>query len=465
MSDDNIRNVRPDLRPGVIPGTDGDRHRDGRPTNVPESKKDFKKILNKEADKDNINELAKQMPQEKDQAVKIDPLTTKKEKLELFIQETTQPELDPRFNQTPTIDKESKVAPKLGDEITTAPAEEPRSKGHIEKLPTDAQDSIKNQQIADKTRAPETFIQKASPLEKTEMQTPASKLADQSQTDPTKKTPTEKSLVSESANTHNLTSKAGPHSQDTSENPKLTSEDKSTRIAPYKPIRDIGTSLSSSTPRPLSEVDALDKTSAKNNADTSKTRNIEKGNEQTERSSLPKKQSDEGLTQGLAVGADPTMLNAGTPQPSAVAPIAEAGPAPGQIGQQIQSVINQIVEHMSVVTTPDQIDTKMTIKNIEGFNGVTITVTSFPTARGEINIIFENLTQEGKNLLDISENNTLLKQGLDQKGYTVHMITTTTSTIDRTFTDTSLAQRQDRGDSREEQSDRRQQQQQNEERD
>ncbi len=117
--------------------------------------------------------------------------------------------------------------------------------------------------------------------------------------------------------------------------------------------------------------------------------------------------------------------------------------------RQMQSIIDQIVEHLRIVQMQSQIDTTMKIKNLGSFEGATVTVTSYPTAGKEINVAFENLTQRMKNTLDLNENMDILKQALDQKGYTVHMITTTT--VERTYPDTNIAQREGRGDSSQQQ--------------
>jgi len=664
MSDDSFYNIRPDLKPGVIPGSEEEQSQQKRPSKIPENTKDFEKVLNAGKDKptENINEIAKAIPEEKDQAVKIDPLTTKKETQEAFVKESIQPDVDPRFNQSPTMAKESKVAPKLGEELTIAPAEEPRSKLHIETSPTQGKDLPIDKQVADKGNTPESLIQKAAPLQKTEMQTPANSLYEKPNIAPTKnETPKivaeQKSDVNTSVgktDTHTQLAdatqptnaqKVTPNKQEFSTQPPenkadrslhtteqsnaqpITTTEKPTMAAhkpavnsidkqtvpsekpivaaekpiapaekpiapaekpivaaekpivasdrtrpvdrpmigkktdnqatdaqkptpsPYKPIRDLGTSMmsqsitqapkkteiptqKSTTPPPLptttkhaeeipvtqdrtDTIQTRSETPTEKPTESPKEKPTERPSEKTaespkEKSTITAKAMDtptqtpvppskenspktvaappiatdiarpkdpvQKLSKGgkkaaktektqtqeapiqQTTGSDVNLLSGGTSQQGTVAPLAEAPkPMAGQVGQQIQTIINQIVKHMTVTTTSSQVDTRMTIKNLDGFKGVTVTVTSFPTARGEINIIFENLTQEGKNILDLDENRAILKQGLDQKQFTVHMITTTTSTIDRTFSDTNLAQKQERGDSRDEQSDQRQQ--------
>ena len=55
-----------------------------------------------------------------------------------------------------------------------------------------------------------------------------------------------------------------------------------------------------------------------------------------------------------------------------------------------------------------------------------------------------NLTQEAKNLLDNIGNRSALDSALDQKGYTMHMITTTTLVDNRVATDGSNLSREKR---------------------
>jgi len=72
----------------------------------------------------------------------------------------------------------------------------------------------------------------------------------------------------------------------------------------------------------------------------------------------------------------PTML-------ASVAPV-DAKPALEKTYQLMQ----QIVDQLTIATAPNQTDTTIILKNIPQFEGVSVTVTTYPTARGEINISF-----------------------------------------------------------------------------
>ena len=60
------------------------------------------------------------------------------------------------------------------------------------------------------------------------------------------------------------------------------------------------------------------------------------------------------------------------------------------------------------------------------FQGASVVITAFDSARGEFNLAFENLTPEAKRLLDSHENQRSMKLALEEKGYAVHIVTTTT---------------------------------------
>lgn len=117
----------------------------------------------------------------------------------------------------------------------------------------------------------------------------------------------------------------------------------------------------------------------------------------------------------------------------------------------IKDIIDQI-EKMVTVTTDYKTDTIVSLTYPPQFEGVNIVLTSYTDARGEFNIRFENLTQAAKNILDMQANQNSLRLGLQERGYMVHIITTTTQieTPPIAFQETQQSgsqQRGDRGDS------------------
>lgn len=92
----------------------------------------------------------------------------------------------------------------------------------------------------------------------------------------------------------------------------------------------------------------------------------------------------------------------------------------------IQSIVNQMIEKLQTVRTETKTDTIITLKHPPMFAGANLIVTSFDTAKKEFNIAFENLRPDAKRLLDLQQNRNDLKLALEEKGYGVHIIVTTT---------------------------------------
>lgn len=92
----------------------------------------------------------------------------------------------------------------------------------------------------------------------------------------------------------------------------------------------------------------------------------------------------------------------------------------------IQKVIDQIVQAIDSIRTTDKTDTVVTLKQPPILEGAHIVITNYKHANNEFNIAFTNLTTVGKTFLDQRLHNDALTIALEQKGLTVHMITTTT---------------------------------------
>lgn len=103
----------------------------------------------------------------------------------------------------------------------------------------------------------------------------------------------------------------------------------------------------------------------------------------------------------------------GTQQPKTIAP-------------QIQEIIDQIIDKIYTLKVDGQTDTVITLKHPPLFANTNVVVSAFESAKGEFNIAFENLTQAAKQVLDMRNNQESLKFALEQKGYAVHIVTTTT---------------------------------------
>jgi hypothetical protein len=121
-------------------------------------------------------------------------------------------------------------------------------------------------------------------------------------------------------------------------------------------------------------------------------------------------------------------LNALPPSGVSQASNAKEAQQPGSIAAQMKEIVDQIINKLYTIDTSGRTNTLIQLKHPPLFAGSSIVITSYSTAKGEFNIAFENLTQAAKQLLDMKENQEALKFALDQKGYTVHIITATTLT-------------------------------------
>lgn len=134
-------------------------------------------------------------------------------------------------------------------------------------------------------------------------------------------------------------------------------------------------------------------------------------------------------------GINPMAAAAGT---SAAALSSVQGTAqPKTIAPQMQEIIDQIIDKLYTVSTQGRTDTVITLRHPPTFAGVNVVITSFESAKGEFNVAFENLTQAAKQILDQRAQQDSLRFALEQKGYTVHIITTTTITETLTLAQSS----------------------------
>jgi len=158
-------------------------------------------------------------------------------------------------------------------------------------------------------------------------------------------------------------------------------------------------------------------------------------NEETLDSPIKPKQTS--LFSGLIEHTHKTNFNNEQPDIASINPLAQNNipsidiqisttTTPAEVKTNLQSLINQMIEKVSEMTLSGKTDTSITLKNPPIFEGANIILTSFDSAKGEFNIAFENLTQTAKNILDLKANKDSLVLALEQKGYTVHIVTTTT---------------------------------------
>lgn len=133
---------------------------------------------------------------------------------------------------------------------------------------------------------------------------------------------------------------------------------------------------------------------------------------------------------------------------------------PVPVEMPLQELVNQIVKHMYTVESLGKTETVIILQHPPLFKDAHIVVTAFDSARGEFNISFENLTQAAQRVLDLESNRKALVAALEEKGYGVQILQTTTVDAAPFAEQAESAQQgsEDRSGSEQEQSKNRQEQ-------
>lgn len=100
----------------------------------------------------------------------------------------------------------------------------------------------------------------------------------------------------------------------------------------------------------------------------------------------------------------------------------------------IHDIVVELIDQINIVQTKGQTDTVVTLNAPGIFKGAIVVMSEFDTANGQLNLAFENLTAQAKNLLDSLPNKESLLLALSKEGYTVQMYTTTTIVEHRPIT-------------------------------
>lgn len=111
----------------------------------------------------------------------------------------------------------------------------------------------------------------------------------------------------------------------------------------------------------------------------------------------------------------------------------------------INSIIDQI-DKMYTASAKGQTDTVIVLKFPPLFEDAQVVIKSSDTAPKEFNLSFENLRQTAQQMIDNGANQANLRAALDNKGYTVHIITATTL-LETNPIKTSASQESRTGDS------------------
>jgi len=148
-------------------------------------------------------------------------------------------------------------------------------------------------------------------------------------------------------------------------------------------------------------------------------------------------------------------------QPIAAANINFDKTAPPTSSINLHELISQLVDKATQLDLNGKTETTITLKQPPLLAGANLVVTGFDSAKGEFNISFDSLTQAAKNVLDLQVNRDSLLNALNQKGYAVHIISTTTTIENHLSVEASPRDdRGQRGDENEDQQRRRRNQQQ-----
>lgn len=92
----------------------------------------------------------------------------------------------------------------------------------------------------------------------------------------------------------------------------------------------------------------------------------------------------------------------------------------------LKQIVDQIVDSLYTLKTDGKTETVLMLKHPPELMGSELVLTAFSQAKGEFNIAIHNLTQAAQLFLEQNNIRLGLKQALEEHGYTVHIITTTT---------------------------------------
>ncbi len=107
------------------------------------------------------------------------------------------------------------------------------------------------------------------------------------------------------------------------------------------------------------------------------------------------------------------------------------------VGSPIHDLVVELIkqiDQINIEQTKGRTDTVVTLNAPGVFKGAIVVMSEFATANGQLNLAFENLTAQAKNLLDSLPNKESLLLALSKEGYTVQMYTTTTIVEHRPIT-------------------------------
>lgn len=153
--------------------------------------------------------------------------------------------------------------------------------------------------------------------------------------------------------------------------------------------------------------------------------------------------------EGMAKGDDPntpfakeqmdlSVANSGAmgrPSVEVQSMTAVAAPTPAPTARaNVRELVNHIVKTLEVLEMSGKTETVVVLKNPPIFEGARVVITGFESARKDVHIAFENLSNGAQHLIDLQANRAQLLNSLEREGYNVRVFTSTTSDVPRLVT-------------------------------
>jgi len=127
---------------------------------------------------------------------------------------------------------------------------------------------------------------------------------------------------------------------------------------------------------------------------------------------------DEAITPRQAPMQEPTQVpTEAVARPETTPGLSEAHRA------ELHALVEQVSQTMATLASKTDTTIVVTLKHPPLFEGASLIVKEATTAKNEFNITFENLSPQARQLIASIANQEQLRQGLIDKGYTLHMVT------------------------------------------
>lgn len=135
---------------------------------------------------------------------------------------------------------------------------------------------------------------------------------------------------------------------------------------------------------------------------------------------------------GADLGSNPNTSGYILGQAKAFDVGAAEGDQGAQVSRPVQQIVDQIVDKIYTLKVDGKTETVLVLKHPPVLAGAELALTAYDHARGEFNIAIHNLTQAAQAFLEQHNVRLGLKQALEDRGYTVHVVATTTEAFQPT---------------------------------